>query len=308
MPDTLLDGVVKLEEKKDTTGGEPKPEYTDEQLEKMAKDSGDTVEHMREMLNLGTKKDTGNAGDTNDNKLLAGKYKTEEELSKGIQSLIDKYVKEEAYKLLEAAAGKKASDDNTDKGENVDDKKDALTDNKAAAGEDGNTDDQKIDMNKYFDEYAEGKGLSIESYKELADAGFDKDLVDGYIEGQNARVELFTNQVHNLAGGEDQFNAMVEWGTTNLSDAQKETFNTAVNSGNLETARGVVEALQSRYEKTEGSFKRGGIKPNDSINAGPGAEGYASTAEMQVAMRDPRYKTDAAYVAQVQARVKASKF
>jgi len=311
MTEVNVDGVQKLSaEDLETLKGDP-TKIDDATLEAMAAKSGDTVEHMKEILGLF--KDPGSDPGSDpasapDDKLFAGKYKTEEDLDKGIQSLIDKYGKEKAYKMLESEISNKQINDNADNGVHVD----ALsTDEEKAAAEKAKADavanDQKLDMNKYFDEYSESNQLSIESYKELNDAGYDKDLVDAYIEGQRARVELFTNQVHSLAGGEEQFNAMVAWGTVNLDDAQKTIFNDAVNSGNLSKAQSVLEGLKVRYENSEGTFQRNKVEPTDNIH-NSAVEGFASSAEMSTAMRDPRYRTDAAYVAKVQKRMAASKF
>jgi len=320
MTDTL-DGVKKLPENdnENQTQLNDATQYDDATLEAMAKKSGDTVEHMKKMLGLYDKEgtDTKAKGDTSnddtsndgsDDKLLAGKYKTEEDLDKGIQNLIDKYGKEEAYKMLEGKMGSKSTDTGADKGDGSDSSKgDALsTDDSGDDGSDGGS-EEGIDMNKYFDEYSENNGLSIESYKELADAGFNKDLVDSFIEGQVARVELFTNQVYEIAGSEEQFNSMVDWGSKNLNSAQKDMFNNAVNSGNLEQARAVVDALKARYEAAEGSFKRGGIQSSSS-QSGSSVEGFASVAEMTAAMRDPRYATDTAYQNQVKQKLAKSNF
>jgi len=307
MSGTDVGGVQKIsEEDLKALGGDP-TNVSDEQLEAMAAKSGDTVEHMREILGL-YKKDEGqgdaNAGGDAGDKLLAGKYKNEEDLDKGFQSLVEKYGKEKAYKMLEGNLGKQGADDNTDTGDNTGTKDALSTDDDA--GNEGDAGDQKTDMQKFYDEFADSGELSIDSYKELADLGFDKDLVDGYIEGQAARVTMFTNSVHEVAGGEEQFDNMVEWGSQNLSKDQKVKFNDAVNSGNLELAKDVINALKYRYLRAEGTFKRGGIESSGNAD-GSTNQGYASVSEWQAAMRDPRYKTDPAYVADVGRKLKLSK-
>jgi len=307
MTDTL-DGIKKITTNESVSDVKIDPEkYDDATIVAVAKKSGDTVEHVKQILGLYEKKPDGTITGNDGDKLLAGKYKTEGDLDKGIKSLIDKYGKEEAYKMLESKMGSKLTpaDADTDKGDGSVDKKDALSIKNEKKTQ--NTDQKKIDMNKYFDEYSEKNGLSIESYKELANAGFDKVLVDGFIEGQLAKVELFTNQVYNMSGGETQFNSMVEWGSKNLNNAQKEMFNNAVNSGNLEQTRAVIDALKSRYQTAEGTYKRGGITPSSSYS-NDSVQGFASPAEMSVAMRDPRYRSDPAYVAEVAKKLKVSKF
>ena len=330
-----IDGAVKITEEELTALNKDGVDAVDDAaLQALADKSGDTVEHIKEMLNLADGKVVDKK---DDDTLLAGKYKTEGDLDQGIQSLIDKYGKEEAYKMLESSIGKAPAGDIIDKKEGDDAlaEGDALTDDDAAAkaaadaaaGKDalsGDDDDaaakaaaeaaaaeadgdEQINFDDFYDEFADKGELSIESYKKLEDAGYHKDLVDGYIQGQEARSVLFTNDVHALAGGEAAFDAMVEWGSENLTEPEKVRFNDSINSNDLGSAKLVIEALKGRYAAKEGTFKRGRIESSDSID-GSNPEGYASPAEMSVAMRDPRYRTDPAYVKMVETKVKNSTF
>jgi hypothetical protein len=302
MPDQV-EGVVEIDPNGAADSTPTTPKYDDATLEAMAKKSGDTVEHMKKILGLyddQVEKPKGDESNTG-NKLFAGKYKSEGDLDKGIQNLIDKFGKEKAYKMLESQMG---TDVNvSDKGDTSQNNKDALT----PEGDNPDQTDNKIDMNKFYDEFAKSGQLSIESYKELADAGFDKGLVDSYIEGQAARVEIFTNNVYDAAGGQEQYDRMVDWGAKNLNTIQKQMFNDAVNSGNLESAKGVIDALKARFTRAEGTFKRGGIRPEGTGDSHSG-EGFNSVQEMTTAMRDPRYRSDPAYVDMVKRKMKVSKF
>ena len=317
MPETN-EGVVKLTDEQIADLGHDDPTKIDDAtLAAMAEKSGDTVEHMKKILGLYGDGDD-KATDTTDD-LLAGKYKTEEDLDGGIKSLIDKYGKEKAYKMLEASMGK--DDDTTDADAAAKAAADAAAGKDALSGDDDDAaakaaaeaaaaeadGDEQINFDDFYDEFADKGELSIESYKKLEDAGYHKDLVDGYIQGQEARSVLFTNDVHALAGGEAAFDAMVEWGSENLTEPEKVRFNDSINSNDLASAKLVIEALKGRYAAKEGTFKRGRIESSDSID-GSNPQGYASPAEMSVAMRDPRYRTDPAYVKMVETKVKNSTF
>jgi len=316
MPNTNKDGVQTLTDADLEALKSDPTKIDDATLQKMAEKSGDTVAHMREVLGL---YGDGDASKNTDENLLAGKYKTEEDLDQGIQSLIDKYGKETTYKMLEANVGKQSNSDNADNGDNTGDNKDALSGdadddntNTEATGDNSgdNASDSSgkpLDLNEFYDEYANKGALTEDSYKALEKAGFDKDVVDSYIEGQTAIKELFTNNVHSLAGGEEQFNAMVEWGTASLKDAEKSRFNDAINSGNITQATTAIEALKARYEANEGTFTRNHLSPNDTAT-GMTPQGYQSVQEMQRDMQDPRYRSgDAAFIKSVASKIKNSK-
>lgn len=324
MPDKVIDGVVKLsdDDLSKLNAGEVN-QVDDAAIQALADKSGDTVEHIKEMLKL---HDTGIADvKTVDDALLAGKYKTEGDLDQGIQSLIDKFGKEKAYKMLESSMGAdtKIIDDPADKAaadKAIADKAaadaltagDALSDDdaaaKAAADAAKKGDDKPLDIEKFATEFAENQKLSDTSYEELAKAGLDKELVNSYIAGIDAQITLYTDKVYVKAGGQEKYDALVQWGSENLTEPEMVRFNDAMNSQDLDKAGVVLDALSARYVKAEGSFKRTVVDINDSIDGASTATGYESTEQMQVDMRDPRYlKGDKAFHAHVKARIKASK-
>ena len=60
-------------------------------------------------------------------------------------------------------------------------------------------------MDKFYSEYQEKGQLSEQSYEELNKMGLNKDLVDGYIAGQEAIANNDVQAVHNLVGGADNY-------------------------------------------------------------------------------------------------------
>lgn len=312
-----VESVVKIDEK-DIPVSTPITNVDDATIKAMAAKSGDTEEHIRKMLGLHSdhkvveqEKKVDDPAKAAEDKLLAGKYKTQEDLDKGFQSLVDKYGKETAYKMLEKGLGKADIDASKGAVDGATDALDAKTPEQIAAEADAAkaaAESKPIDMNKYFNEFGDKGELSIESYKELQDAGFDKALVDSYIEGKQAQGELYTSKVHSLAGGEQQFNAMVEWGTKNLTPAQKTAFNSAVSSGDINQATTVLDALKARYVAAEGSFTRKTVDISSSIDSNSNVQGYQSRHEMEADMRDPRYRSgDRAFIANVQKKLAVSR-
>jgi hypothetical protein len=279
---------------------------TDADLGVAAEKSGDTSDHIKDMLEKADSGlDTTPKGDKE--QLLAGKYKSNEDLDAGLNSLVEKYGKEKAYKILEGELGKTAGQDpapdnkQTDGDALTEDKTDALSDPEKAAKEAEAA--GKFDIQALNNEYQENGELSAESYKKLADAGFDQTTVDAFIEGQEAKLTLFANEVTGLVGGEQNYNTLVEWAGENLSEAEKLNFNRAIESQDMTKIPMVMDALKSRYEKVNGSV--GTRTRVEAASAGNGTMGgYENKAQMTNDMRDPRYKTDAAFRKSVMDKVK----
>ena len=86
-------------------------------------------------------------------------------------------------------------------------------------------------------EFAETGELSEQTYKDLQDKGIPKDMVDAYVEGQQARATQYSNEIFSYAGGEESYKGMTEWAADNLSDSEIDAFNDAITSGNTSQAR-----------------------------------------------------------------------
>ena len=131
------------------------------------------------------------------------------------------------------------------------------------------------------------------------------DIVNQYIEGQKVTHANDRQMYFNEAGGEDAYTGLVTWASTNLSKEEIGAFNKAVDSGDRHATLLAIRGLRSTYEA-----KNGRIPNNIRATGGAGANSanapFQSSAEMTAAMRDPRYKTDEAYRANVAARIAAN--
>ena len=122
---------------------------------------------------------------------------------------------------------------------------------------------------------------------------------------QGAQV---VKSVFEQAGGEQRYHAMAAWAAKTLDDQAVLSFNQAINSGDVGRAVSAVKSLQYDYMAATGYEPRlvGGRAP-----ASEGPKGYQNEAQVVAAMMDPRYqqgpKQDPAYVAEVEARLNASK-
>lgn len=153
-------------------------------------------------------------------------------------------------------------------------------------------------------EYAANGDLTPETYAKLEKAGFGKDVVEVFIDGQKARVQAEHTQILTKAGvTSESFGAMIEWAKVTLSPEDIKSYNDAVN-GPVGTRQFALEAMHHRFVRAQGSDpklftgQRGTPATNDI---------YRSTEQMVADMKNPLYAKDPAFRAEVEAKVYRSK-
>lgn len=222
-------------------------------------------------------------------KLLAGKYKTEEDLTKGILEVLKRQHGEDnlenLYKTLETSLGKTPSSSSKTEVEGEE--------TKTPSPRQEETTETGIDFSQYEQEILSKGSLSEESYKALEEQGYPKQLVDIYIEGQKAIAERLQQEFYSVVGGQQNYEAMIQWASANLNEKEIESFNKALNT-DAEMAKMATEALYNRYTKHKGS------EPKALIQGSVGATGqsggaYESLAQLTADMADPRYEKDPAF-------------
>jgi len=160
-----------------------------------------------------------------------------------------------------------------------------------------------LNMDSLAEEYAKDGKLADGSYESLQKAGIPKDYVDRFIAGQQAIADQQSATVKNLVGGTESYDNMSEWASQNLTETEKQAYNTAVNSKDLEAVKLAVVGLKARYAQSTGSepqLVEGKASPS-------GEQGFASWAQVTQAMSDPRYAKDPAYQAEVKNKLANSK-
>ncbi len=157
-----------------------------------------------------------------------------------------------------------------------------------------------VDMASIEAEFSEKGELSTETYESLEKAGFNKETVDAYIAGQQALAEQVQARYEQHVGGADKLNSMIEWAAGNLSEAEKVAFNDTIEKGSEETVKLALSGLQAKFENANGNEPKlvGGNTPK----ASDGSK-FRSVAEVTEAMRNPKYTTDPAYRADVEAKL-----
>lgn len=150
----------------------------------------------------------------------------------------------------------------------------------------------------------EGK-LSEQSYAALEKAGHDRATVDAYIEGIQAKGELYALKVHTEAGGSAEYAKMLKWAETGYSQEQIDAFDEAVTSGDVAKATAAVKTLKGLYVAANGQPPAQRISGDANSSGIPQAH-FRSASEVTAAMRDARYRTDSAYRAEVAQKIGAS--
>ena len=212
--------------------------------------------------------------------LLAGKYKSSEELEK-------------AYIELQKKLGDSNKEDEPAEStaEEEPEEKPSLSEGATLIA----------DASKEY--YDNGNKLSPETLAKFSSLS-SQDLIKAYMEVQSTPefqqqqaappAEITTsqiNQIKNSAGGEKAYANIVNWAKTNLPEDQINAFDEVVNTGSVQAIQLAVSGLKAEYDNAngvEGKMVTGKTAPNN-------GDVFRSQAELVRAMNDPRYDNDPAY-------------
>ncbi|WP_435634301.1 capsid assembly protein [Pseudomonas solani] len=160
-------------------------------------------------------------------------------------------------------------------------------------------------------EYESESGLSDASYKALADAGYSRNFVDSYIQGQESIAHQFVAQVVEYAGGKDRFDKIMKHMGAS-SPESVESLHEAMERQDLKAIRTIINlGIQSHTKKFGKAPARNVAKAAPAVPAkrsAPSVQGYETRKEMIADMGKAEYRLDANFRAKVEARVLASQF
>ena len=160
--------------------------------------------------------------------------------------------------------------------------------------------DKGLNLQDFSAEFAQKGELSAESYEKLSKAGYSRQIVDQYIDGQRAVAARFETEIMTEVGGSEKYSEITTWAKANLTPQEIAAYNAAVSSGSAEQAKLAALGLSAKYEKANGSDPQrllGGQGASSSSDV------FESMAQVTAAMRDPQYKADPAFRAKVQAKL-----
>lgn len=242
-------------------------------------------------------------GDDKPAELLAGKYKSVEDLEK-------------AYKELEAKLGRgESTTPDTEDDDTTTAADDQAEDDDKPAGDareiygdliGGKLDDAGIDFQEMNVRWQQSGTLESGDYDQLAEAGFNRDMVDAYLSGLQYKAAQDTalsvkevTSIKESLGGEAEYNKMIQWAGANLPPEEIEGFNQIINTQPMSAVKMAVAGLHARYTAVEGREPKliGGRASKGS------SDKFESTAQLVEAMSDPRYSKDPAYQRKVQEKL-----
>ena len=244
--------------------------------------------------------------------LLAGKYRTAEELEK-------------AYGELERKLGEKGNQDSKTTNETEIQESDKVSQKEKEASEDSQDfylEDGNVNYDSVNNQYGEQLGnifkesnvdpwainnefhanngsISEDHYAQLEKAGLARDTIDTYLDGVRATAgyaneDLTSRQidsVRNSVGGKAEYDKIVGWAGQNLSKDEIQSFDELIGTGNVGAIQLAVSGLKAQYETANGFEGKmyAGKPPKASSDT------FRSQQELVAAMSDPRYDEDPAY-------------
>ena len=226
--------------------------------------------------------------------LLAGKYKSAEELENAYLSLQKKLGQTEEEEEVDYESSDEGYEEEEGSDEEVSEYAPAIN-----------------LINDASEEYYANDGQLSEDTISAFSSMSSQDLVNAYLEIQQNNpqasqgVELSeaqVNSVQNACGGEANYNAVVDWAASNLTDDAINAFDSVVDSGNPMAISIAFKGLQNEYNEANG-YEGRMLQGKAASSAG---ETFRSQAELVSAMGDPRYDTDEAYRDDVLRKLDAS--
>ena len=232
--------------------------------------------------------DTSTAESGEDEKIL-GKFDSQEDLI-------------EAYRNLEAKLSQGAQGEGEGEQGGSQGKEPQGEQERAQAAEEAVEAAEGVDMESLSKEYFEQGDLTDESYEALEKAGIPRQVVQEYIEGQEARANQYQEKALEAVGGEEEFAKMSEWAASNLDQQQIDQYNAAVDSGDPARMQEAVKALAFEYSRARPQ-EPDLLGGNNTHSAG---DRFDSVAQLTEAMADPRYQNDPAFRKEVEQKLARS--
>ena len=169
--------------------------------------------------------------------------------------------------------------------------------------------DQELSIESFStftDEFNETGDVSEEAREKIVnEMGLPREMIDGYVEGQKALLELHFKTVYGEVGGQENYEEMTKWAAEALPEGEQDAFNAAVMDGDQDQMFFAIRSLAARWKS-----ETGGGSPTPLVQGSTSATGatggFRSLAELTAAMKDPRYGKDPAYRKDIETRLSNS--
>ena len=218
--------------------------------------------------------------------MLAGKYKNAEELEK-------------AYIELEKKLGSDGQEKETPEAE-AETKSEEVLQEESEEGAEEPSPAVALVTEASSEYYANDGKLSEETIDKFSSMS-SKDLVNAYMDivknnpqDQAPAQDISDadiNVIKNSVGGESQYSNMINWAGQNLNAKATEAFDNVVASGNVQMIQLAVAGLKAQFDEANG-YEGRMLTGKESKASG---DVFRSQQELVSAMSDSRYENDPAY-------------
>lgn len=243
-----------------------------------------------------------------ENKLFANKYKTVDDLKKGIKNIgstLPDYIIEG---MNESALEKHYLDlqkefSSKDRKFNKETKVETKQEEKETKEPKEETKVVSADLFNEAEQYfIENGGLNDELYDKLEKAGIPSSIVDRHIEMVQKEAIAFTKEVYSMAGGEQEYNAIKTWAEDGGIDSEELDYISSIKDKNK--LIGALKSVKARYDLANNKNQRinGETKTNNTSGS------YKSQDEYLKDVSNPKYLTDELFRKQVDRKLANSKF
>lgn len=238
--------------------------------------------------------------------LIGGKFKSQEDLPAAYQELERKTADTGGDNNADSGAGgtdEGSEEEEPEVGSTESPYEPAITEALTGAG---------LDPNSVAQEWQENGSLSDATYSALEAKGHKRELVDAVVKVLSDNQQLTqqstaqqeaaqVQELQEIVGGEEGFKEMSNWMRDNLPREEIEAYNKIASGNDYAATKFALESMKARMEASQGkrpNLMQGGQQPKTDV--------FRSAAEMQSAMKDPRYRKDPAYTRQVEEKAMRS--
>ena len=169
-------------------------------------------------------------------KLLAGKYKSQEELEKAYLELHRK--QSQPPEQREEVSESQPQTAKEIYGDFVG----------------GKLEEAGVDYGNMNERWQKNGKLEDADYEQLQNAGFSRNMVESYLDGLQYRAtkdnQLSVQQATDLQneyGGAERYKEMTEWAAQNFTESERTAYDKAMKSTDIDYVRLAVDGLQARY-------------------------------------------------------------
>lgn len=139
--------------------------------------------------------------------------------------------------------------------------------------------------------------------EQLKPLGVGEEGLSLYLEAQKNQASQNTQAIYDIVGGEEAYRERLDWAAQNLSPDEVQAFNAVVDAEKPDLAqiKLAVHGLEARYKEANGNPPTGQVAGRRAVSSA--VKPFASQEEATHAVRNPEYRNNPAYRAEVEARL-----